>query len=352
MREALRAAGYLFILLPPAILALSVALDVPWLAFAVTLGGLPLVRPIFGDAPAEPPVWSEKASTFLDGLPIGAAALVIAAIGSLIWHLSTGSVSGGAWIWWGLSLWAVCIFGSCIAHELVHRRQLISRQAGRLLSGAIGYPLLEHEHRAHHGASGNVEPPEWPRVDENVWQFSARRFPHVVRAAWEGDVVASVRAGHRLAGGLPLAVLAFVATAAAFFVFGGLAGLCLYLAVAVGTAWAMQAVTYVQHWGLGADSVANADEGQFGWEDRCQAQVWLTLGISYHQAHHHGSSVPYYRQAPLETAPRAPAGYVVLLVACLFPPLWRALMLPALERWRASPENQIGVGRRLFCLVR
>lgn len=352
MGEFARAAGYLLMLVPPAVLAVSVMLGTPWLAFAVLIGGLPLLRLLFGDADREAPTWSERTATFLDVLPLLYAALAPIALAYLLIRLAAVAQGAGALVWWGLSLWATFIFASCVAHELVHRRDSSSRQVGRVLSGIIGYPLLEHEHRAHHGTSGNVEAAEWPRLDENVWQFSGRRLRRVFRSAWDSDHASSVRVGHRLAGGLPLALLSCVLTATAFTVAGGLGGLCLYAAVTAAVAWSMQAITYIQHWGLGADSAPNANEGEYGWEDRCRLQAWLTLSISYHQAHHRASSVRYYRQVSSEDAPRMPAGYVVLLFASLVPPLWRRWLMPALERWKREPAAaQRGAGRRLFCIA-
>jgi alkane 1-monooxygenase len=352
MREYFRAGGYLLVLLAPITLAAAVLLETPWLGLAVLLGGAPLLRTVFGEASGEQTDWSERTATFLEWLPLLAAVAVVGATVLFVVQMRQVTGDTGQWLGWGLSLWAVFIFASCIGHELLHRRDPLSRLIGRVLSGVIGYPLLEHEHRTHHGKPGNIAAAEWPRLDENVWQFSGRRFQQVFRSAWESDVVAAHRAGHRLAGGLPLAVASFVVTAGAFALSGGVGGFCLFIAVAVGVAWAQQAVTYLQHWGLGTDSLQGAAEGEFGWEDRCLAQAWMTLGISYHHAHHHSIAVPYYRQVPHNTAPRMPGGYVVMLVACVIPPLWRALMHPALEQWKAAPGAQLGPGRRLFCIVR
>ena len=44
----------------------------------------------------------------------------------------------------------------------------------------------------------------------------------------------------------------------AFAWVAGLAGLALYLCVAAGVHFGVQAITYLQHWGLGVDSVEGA----------------------------------------------------------------------------------------------
>jgi hypothetical protein len=50
-------------------------------------------------------------------------------------------------------------------------------------------------------------------------------------------------------------------------------------------------------------------------------------------------------------SPRLPAGYVLLLVASFIPPLWRWLMIPALENWLRDPQAHVEPMRwRLVCL--
>ena len=52
----------------------------------------------------------------------------------------------------------------------------------------------------------------------------------------------------------------------------------------------------------------------------------------------------------MQGSPRMPGGYVVLLFISMVPPLWRALMLPVLQRWKEAPmESQETAGHRLLC---
>ena len=165
-----------------------------------------------------------------------------------------------------------------------------------------------------------------------------RRTVRVVRSAREHNAILAARKRLPPArGGLPEALAATAATATAMTMAAGAAGLLLYACVVAGVHFGVQAVTYLQHWGLGVDSVDDAAEGRYAWEDRCQFQVWLMLHLALHHAHHQNSGVPYYRLAPHKASPRLPAGYVLLLFASFIPPLWRWLMLPALENWKRPP---------------
>lgn len=352
VRQWLYASGYLVVLAPPILLYLGVAHGFPSLAFVALILVAPFLRVFFGDVSKAPPEWSEAVATALHALPNVTAVVYVGSVIGVLWRLHVDEAGLAFYAGLGLSLWAVFIFASCVAHELVHRRDPASKLLGQVLSGLIGYPLLEHEHRSHHAGGGSSAAPEWPRVDESVWAFTARRWRHAARSAWEGNIEFAQRRGRRFFGGLHVSIPLTVVTACGFLWSAGAAGAIAYAAVAVAVAWSMHAVTYVQHWGLGEDSVGDAAVRDLGWEDCCRLQAWLTLGISFHQAHHHSNGTPFYRLAPEEGSPRQPGGYVVLLVACLVPPLWRALMVPALERWKADPSQPRSAGRRLVCITR
>ncbi|GAB3759121.1 alkane 1-monooxygenase [Ramlibacter monticola] len=346
------ALGYLAVFLPFALLFAGLSLGIPYLAAAVVFGAGPLLRLVLGNASSELPEWGERTATLLDRLPTlyaMAFPFLLAGVAVELYRHPPAGVAG--WIGLGLSLWTCLFFAVVVAHELIHgspRR----RRLGWLLAGAAGYPLLAHEHLSHHATSGNVHLAEWPRRTESVWSFAARRSVRIVRSAIEYNAILAAR-GRRSAvhGGLIEAIAATLGTVLAFALAAGFAGLALILCVAAGVHFGVQAVTYLQHWGLGVDSVDDADERRYAWEDRCQFQVWLMLHLALHHAHHQNSSVPYYRLAPHPGSPRLPAGYVVLLLASFVPPLWRWLMIPALENWKRDPLAQVEPVRwRLVCL--
>ena len=130
---------------------------------------------------------------------------------------------------------------------------------------------------------------------------------------------------------------------------GGRSGLLLYVALIGLMLFGMQLMTYIQHWGLGGQRELG-NEHVYGWEDGCRLQGWLTLNLSFHDAHHQMPSLPFYRLSLSEGSPRLPAGYVVMMGAALVPSLWRRLMEPALHHWMTNPYRPIAPGRRLICI--
>lgn len=341
--------GYLLVLAPPMLLVVSLLAGIPYLLFAALFGVAPLARALLGNMPEEPGEWNESVTKLLDRLPTLAAVVHAAALAGVLVLLRQEPLEHwDAWLGFGLSLFASQLCGIPVAHELIHRRG-IQRAVGRVLSGLTGYPVLEGEHIRHHSVSGIVEQPEWPRLEESVWGFVGRRLPYAFRSAWNyHKMLRHSPSGFR---GLAMSCGAMVITGAMFGMAAGVAGVLLYLCIAVAVQFSVHAINYIQHWGLGSDSVPNADEARYGWECRCVLQGWVMLNIALHYSHHQRSSTPYYRLTPHKASPRLPGGYIPLLFLSLVPALFRRFMEPALSAWKRDPAQQNEPkGRRIICM--
>ena len=145
--ELARASGFLFILVPPMLLLFGVAADLPALAFVALFGVAPLLRLVYGDDSANAPQWHESVATVLEWLPIFYAVIFVGCLGSVLVMLHAFPPVRFQWLWLGLSVWAVFVFASCVAHELLHRRSTGSRIVGRLLAGVIAVPTYPPDPR-------------------------------------------------------------------------------------------------------------------------------------------------------------------------------------------------------------
>jgi hypothetical protein len=350
-RQVGEAGGYLSIFLAPALLILGVCYGVPSVAFAVTILAIPLLRMIFGSVSGRRVVWSEPLATALHQLPLVYAVGIAAMAAFLLSHLALYGLESTQYaIGLGLSLWIVMLLSTCVSHELIHRRSRIDSLVGHCLAGLAGYPLLAQEHLKHHARSGCTRSADWPCENESAWQFAFRRIRRIAAEAYApGSAFWSWRAGSRRVFQLRIATAISVMTAAMFAWVAGPGGLAVYVTVAMGVWFGVQLITYIQHWGLGDDRLGEKALGGYAWEDDCRFQAWLTLSISLHNGHHQLSGLPFYRVELAPDSPRLPAGYLVLLVLCLFPGPWYRLMRPVLEHWESEPDNPRSPGRRLTC---
>jgi len=351
-RQWTGAVGYLSIFLMPALFLAGAITDRPWLAFGVVILAFPLARVAFGALPATgAPEWRETVATFLDWLPLAyAAALPVCVLAGLTLASAALSGDGVALLGLGLSLWMTLLFGTCVAHELIHRRDRHMALLGHMLAGFCGYPALGMEHLAHHARPGDTRLAEYPLKDESVWQFAGRRMWRI-----GGEYFGPAAPMWSPSAQMPnlvrtrMALLVTALTWTCFAAIAGWRGACLYLALTIGVAFGVQLITYIQHWGLGDDSIPGRIAYGRGWEEDCRFQAWVTLSISLHDQHHRDSRRPYYRLDLAPDSPRLPAGYVLLMFASLIPWVWRRVMAPAHLHWLSTPGSPLSAGRRLTC---
>lgn len=348
-RQLPQAAGYLIILTLPALLIFGTATGLYWLAAVSLFGVSPLLRALFGDADPFAVEWRESLSKFLHFLPVIYAVLFLFSISYVAWTLhQRGELLIHEWLALCASLWATFLTATPPAHELLHRKEKTSQRLGRIVLGVAGYPVLSLEHPGHH--QSKITRGEWAYAAENVYAYTVRQWRDVIRRTLERDQLLRNRVKVSFfRGELSEALLVTFATGAIFTIASGLPGLLVYVALIGLMIFGIQLLTYIQHWGLGGQ-IEDGNERVYGWEDGCKLQSWLTLNLAFHDAHHRNSSLPFYRLTLFEGSPRLPAGYVVLMVASLVPPLWRRLMEPALHHWTTNQHRPIAPGRRLICI--
>jgi Fatty acid desaturase len=341
VKQLLRATGYLSILLMPMLLAFGVWLRQPAFAFAVCMLVLPLARTVFGALPAHrSPLWAESVATVLHWLPWLYVIALWLSLAWVLWVSHLGEIdTAGQLIGLGLSLWATLLFATCVAHELFHRRGAREVTLGSLLAGTAGYPLLVDEHLLHHARAAEAGRAECPDLEESAWAFAWRRGGMVLREA-AGSPGTTRRT-------LALGATGFVA--ASFLAAGGWPAMVTYLLASAGVMLGVQLITYIQHWGLPHAQGVRSEGTPIAWEEDCRFQAWITLHTSLHEAHHREPRRPYYQLSLAPNSPRLPAGYLLLLVVCLVPPLWQRVMRPVLEHWRRQPLQPLSAGRRLTC---
>jgi len=351
MRFDHRPLGFFVVLLPPTVLACGTRLGWPILAFALFVACSPITRYVFNVYRPGPLQITEGLAKALYALPACYLLVLTLAIVDFERSIPTLVLSGPLHVAAGaLSLWTVMVFGLFPSHEMFHRRSPVWIRAGAIASGICGYPLWPGEHMAHHRSRGALATRDAAEVEQGPWTFTRQRLRSVLAAAIDTEKALHAHFKGQVIGPMSWATLAMVCTALSFWWFAGYPGICVYIISALGVTFAAQLMTYVQHWGLDEAELDSAGVDEAAWEDDCLMQAWLTLANSLHAAHHRDPEIPYFHLQPQSDSPRQPGCYVVMLVLCIVPGLWRKIMRPVREAYLQSCPTVCHPGRRVICI--
>lgn len=348
MKAHRRNAGFLLALAPMALFVLGVGIDKPWACFVFFFAILPLARLLLPDDVARPPEIDEISRIqlrLLNAIPIVHAAFWIVFLPwsmFVVRELPTEQLVG-----FGLSFWVVMSLNLTVAHELLHSKLRWNRLAARFVAGSIGYFQMVEEHRHHHAIVGGADSGDSAEMGQSVYAYAMKRYASSFSIAWRWERDHQVRTRRQWwTNRIVWTALITVAVAACFWAAAGRLGVALYLVLIIGTAFTMQAITYIQHWGLTDRLSPDLALVGYSWEDRCVMQAWVTLNHAYHGHHHRRPSLPYFRLGGFAESPRLPASYPVLLVVALIPPLFDRAMRRRLETWRGAKERRAPAGRQ------
>lgn len=256
-----------------------------------------------------------------------------------LWAATSGRLSAGegAALMAGLGI-ATGGVGITYAHELIHSPAAWERRLGRLLLGSVGYAHFEIEHLAgHHVHVGTPKDAVSARYAEGFWRFLPRAVIGTARSAWE-------IAGRRRAPGRAHAAWGWLAHIAAWAalagLIGGWAGIGFWALQAAVAVLQLEAVNYVEHYGLTRKRLGNGryepQRARHSWNAGQRMTNLLLINLQLHSDHHARPDrrFPELRSLPEAEAPQLPFGYPLMVLIAMAPPLWFRLMNPRVKAWR------------------
>jgi len=257
-------------------------------------------------------------------------------------HLGTWEAIGAA-LALGIATGGI---GITYAHELVHQRNKWERWAGEVLlcSTAYGHFATEHVF-GHHIHVGTPRDPVSARKGQDFYSFFVQAVSGTLISAWR---IERDRLARR---GLPvwhrsnpfwrygLGLFAFMGLA---YAIGGTFGVALFGVQAFMAIFQLEAVNYVEHYGLQRRLKEDGTFERVGmhhsWNASHAVSNWLLINLQRHSDHHYRPDrrFPLLQHHSWKTAPQLPFGYSVMVAFALNPPVWFWLMNPRVERWRET----------------
>jgi alkane 1-monooxygenase len=254
----------------------------------------------------------------LFALQLANIALLLEAIGGLTWNTPADVAMGAA----NLAAMRVlvgttsCCSGLAVAHELLHRRAKHLRWMGRILLWTVCYDhfALEHAH-GHHRRVGTSADPATARIGERFAHFFKRSAVGQWSNAWrlEGERLQGFRGvglllRHRALHGVLMELGLLMLIIEQY----GILAMMMFLYQAVVALRMLEAVNYLQHWGL-TRSDANST-GICAWSTDSWFTLHAFIGLSRHIDHHEHAGKPCYRLRHRTEGPRLPHGYFVMIM--------------------------------------
>jgi alkane 1-monooxygenase len=245
-------------------------------------------------------------------------ALLLQAVGGLAWNTPADVAMGLANIAAMRVLVGTtsCCSGLALAHELLHRRARHLRWMGRILLWTVCYDHFALEHaRGHHRRVGTSADPATARRGESFAQFFKRSAVGQWSNAWrlESQRLPGFRGfglllRHRVLHGV-MVELGFLMLILEQF---GFLAMTMFLYQAVVALRMLEAVNYLQHWGLTRSDANSA--GACAWTTDSWFTLHTFIGLSRHIDHHERAGKPCHRLRHRTEGPRLPHGYFVMIM--------------------------------------
>lgn len=224
--------------------------------------------------------------------------------------------------------------GIIVAHELMHGRRSLERAAAELLMGLVLYPHFCIEHvRGHHARVATAADPASARRGMSLYSFLPRTLTGSLRSAIELEKQRQrSRRVKRWSLGNALLRQALLVAAVLFgaIAIGGWRGLVLMLGQAALAVVLLEAVNYIEHYGLErrrkVSGRLEAVAAHHSWDSDHYFTNGTLFNLGRHPDHHLHASRTYLDLARDEDAPRMPVGYTAMILMALVPPLWFAVM--------------------------
>jgi alkane 1-monooxygenase len=213
--------------------------------------------------------------------------------------------------------------GIVVGHELIHQRSWFSKLFGRFLLSLVCYEHFYTEHLSgHHCNVGHHSDPASARFGESFNTYWKRTVPGQFRHAWQLEnkrlqlnslsLPALIR--HRVFQGIVFQIV-LILTILTFF---GVGALFAFLIQAFAAIRKLEAVNYIEHWGLQRDSENNGSKDIFSWETDSWVTQHALIGLSKHTDHHRHADKAFQQLQYCPNSPQLPYGYFASIFLSIF----------------------------------
>lgn len=250
------------------------------------------------------------------------------------WCLASVPMTTGERVGLCITMGMSAAIGINAAHELGHKRGMGEQALAKMALAPSWYGHFFVEHNVgHHLKVATAQDPASARLGESLWAFYPRALLGGVISGVRLESARLHRRGHRfwhwrntIVQSWLISVLIVVAIIVAF----GWQVAPWFAVQAVIGMLVLEAVNYIEHYGLlrvpGADGQLGKVRPEHSWNGDHMFSNVVLLNLQRHSDHHARPGRRYQVLRSCEQAPQFPAGYALMVVLAVVPPLWRAVM--------------------------
>jgi len=230
------------------------------------------------------------------------------------------------------------IMGTVAGHELTHRKKnKLDMFFGNWLL-AISWDCafaIEHVYGHHKNVCLDGDPATAKR-GENIYAFILKAIIKEQKDAWKIEINHLNRRGYSLYGMHNKMLLGYlrsiIISFLAYYVAGWI-GLLIYLFLAFYGKCMLEAVNYIEHYGLVREE-GKPVYPRHSWNSNNILSSIYLYNLPRHSSHHERANLPYWELKAYENAPMMPYGYLSMVYLVLFLPfIFHKVMAKKLIDW-------------------
>lgn len=235
-----------------------------------------------------------------------------------------------------LSLGVVGSISIPASHELIHKRDPFRRWTARFGLSLVCYGHFEYNHiYGHHKDAATEED------NHTAWAHESF-YTYLVRTVRDGFVfcLRPENTRYRM-------IQFFIFSILIVFLLGvfiSFQAVILFLGQAMIAILALEAVAYIEHYGLmrrSRNSKLEPMSMHHSWDSYHRFSNYVTFLLPRHADHHKSASKDYFLLQSNGQAPVLPFGYPVMILIALVPPLWKKIMDPLLLQAQSSESANV-----------
>ncbi|TKC87788.1 alkane 1-monooxygenase [Trinickia terrae] len=232
------------------------------------------------------------------------------------------------------------LYGQNPAHELIHHRTRFERVVGIALFSTSFYTgaKLAHLH-SHHVLVATPQDPTSAGYGKTLYQFLPGAIAVNLFGWWGGDEGKNVRQSRKIVVENIGGYLASACLALLIFYGFGIKSLVFFVLQSFLSILVLEMMNFIGHYGLERKSSVAGEREVISECHAWDCDMWFSnlvlINVQKHSDHHLHPNKEYSELNCTKNSPRLPLSYPLLFLLTLVPSLWRHVIHPHLDAYRA-----------------